>query len=97
MAIVNMSDVSIISRHQPSFHRSGSSWLKIVPYGVRKLLNWCKKNYGNIPIYITENGVSDRKGNLDDRARIYFYKHYITNIFKGDSKVQWVDENDTKW
>ena len=63
--------------------RSGSSWLKFTPWGLRKALNWARNNYGDVPIYITENGVSDRNGSLQDDHRIYYYKHYINNMLKG--------------
>jgi hypothetical protein len=53
------------------------------PWGLRKALNWARNNYGDVPIYITENGVSDRNGSLQDDHRIYFYKHYINNMLKG--------------
>ena len=54
------------------------------------MLNWVKDHYGGLDLFITEvlfsefpfdhhsqNGVSDRQGNLDDLNRIYYYKHYI--------------------
>ena len=37
----------------------------------------------SVPIVITENGVSDRIGNLDDLQRVYFLKHYINQLLKG--------------
>ena len=46
-------------------------------------MNWIKDHYGaELPIYITENGVSDRQGNLDDLNRIYYYKHYLNQLLK---------------
>ena len=66
------------------FNRSGSSWLKVTPWGLRKALNWVRNQYGDVPIYITENGVSDRNGSLQDDHRIYYYKHYINNVLKGE-------------
>ena len=52
--------------------------------GIRKIMNWIKKEYGaEIPIYVTENGVSDRIGNLDDMHREYYFKHYINQLLKG--------------
>ncbi|KOB70293.1 Glucosidase [Operophtera brumata] len=49
------------------------SWLKdigaVVPTGFANLLRWCKSSYNDPPIYITENGFSDR-GTLDDYGRI---------------------------
>lgn len=35
-----------------------SGWLKEVPWGFRKLLNWIKVRYDNPLIIVTENGVS---------------------------------------
>jgi lactase-phlorizin hydrolase len=55
-----------------------------VPFAFRVLLNWLKNEYDNQPIYITENGFSDHAGNLDDLPRIYYYKHYINNLLKGN-------------
>ena len=66
-----------------SAYRSGSSWLFVTPFGLRKVLNWVKKTYNNIPVYITENGVSDRNGSLTDYSRVYFYRNYINEMLKG--------------
>ena len=64
--------------------RSGSGWLKVVPWGLRKLLVWIKDHYNNPPLYITENGVSDKNGTLKDQHRIDFYSSYINNVLKGN-------------
>ena len=56
----------------------------MTPFGIRKLVNWAAARYGeNLPIYITENGYSDKIGNLDDMHREYYYKHYINQLLKG--------------
>ncbi|XP_059091138.1 cytosolic beta-glucosidase-like [Tigriopus californicus] len=65
-----------------NWYPSASSWLYVTPFGIRKLMNWLKNEYGDVPIYITENGYSDHQGNLDDIHRIYYYKHYINNLLK---------------
>ena len=46
-------------------------------------MQWIKTEYDNFPVLITENGVSDRNGSLDDQHRVYFYKHYINNVLQG--------------
>ena len=74
--------------HLPFFARSGSDWLKVTPVGIRRMLNWVKFTYGDFPIYITENGVSDRNGSLQDEHRIFYYKHYINNVFKGQLNIR---------
>ena len=63
-------------------------WLKDVPWGLRKLLGWIRDEYGNPPVVITENGVSDdpdHYGHLADQQRIRFYQGYINNVLKGRS------------
>ncbi|CAO2636694.1 Lactase/phlorizin hydrolase [Lemmus lemmus] len=65
---------------------SGSTWLKMTPFGFRKILNWLKEEYNNPPIYVTENGVS-RRGDpeLNDTDRIYYLRNYINAALKGKS------------
>jgi lactase-phlorizin hydrolase len=65
----------------PSWEGSASSWLKVVPWGFRKLLNWINKTYGNPTLYVTENGFSD-VGGLNDTGRVNYYTQYINNALK---------------
>lgn len=65
------------------FRRSGSSWLKVTPFAIRKQLKWIKDRYNNVPVYVTENGVSDRNGSLVDIHRINYYRAYINEVLKG--------------
>ena len=64
------------------YFRSGSSWLWVSPFGLRKNLNWIKNTY-NYPVYVTENGVSDRNGSLHDVHRVNYYRSYINEMLKG--------------
>ncbi|KAH9490978.1 hypothetical protein Btru_032374 [Bulinus truncatus] len=75
-------DQKIVTYRDPSWLQSVSYWLNINPIGIRKLLNWMRKEYGDIPIYITENGLSDRNGTLDDHHRIAYFRDYINNLLK---------------
>ena len=67
-----------------SWLKSGSFWLKVTPFGFRKLLRWIKEEYNNPPIYVTENGISER-GTLDfnDTWRTHYYRSYINEALKG--------------
>ena len=67
--------------------RSGSSWLSITAWAMRRTVAWIKREYGDIPIVITENGFSDKQGNLDDMHRIYYLKHYINQLLKGTTTL----------
>ena len=75
---------SIILTVKLSYCRAASSWLKVAPWGLRRLMQFIKSHYGEIPVYITENGFSDAQGNLDDMQREYYYKHNINQLLKGN-------------
>jgi len=66
--------------------RAASIWLKITPFGLRKMLNFIKDKFNNPEILITENGYSDKEGYLDDAMRVYYYKYYIIISFNSLSK-----------
>ncbi|CAK8692258.1 unnamed protein product [Clavelina lepadiformis] len=62
---------------------SASDWLYQVPWGVRKLLTWIKRNFQNPDIYITENGVSEHDYDYtNDDIRVNYYKNYINEVLK---------------
>ncbi|XP_072293793.1 lactase/phlorizin hydrolase, partial [Eucyclogobius newberryi] len=61
---------------------SGSGWLKVTPFGFRRILNFIKNNYGNPPIIVTENGVSQRQVELNDVLRQHYYTEYINQALK---------------
>ena len=65
----------------PEWPGCGSSWLKSVPWGLRKLLCWIKDEYNNPEIIITENGTSDN-GGLQDNDRIKYYRAHINETLK---------------
>lgn len=65
---------------------SGSLWLKVTPFGFRKILRWIKEEYNNPPIYVTENGVSERGAfEFNDTWRMHYYRAYINEALKGKS------------
>ncbi|VEN45407.1 unnamed protein product [Callosobruchus maculatus] len=69
-------------RYQPDdWEQGGQDFLKVVPWGMRKLLKWMKDTFNNPKIIITENGFSDNKQNLlDDDRRINYIKNYLSNV-----------------
>ncbi|XP_075970879.1 myrosinase 1-like [Anticarsia gemmatalis] len=73
-------DVGIVRVQDPKWPSdSSSSWLKVVPFGFRRLLNYISKTYNNVPIIVTENGYADFSG-LDDKARVSYYSHYLNAL-----------------
>nr|CAH0099626.1 unnamed protein product [Daphnia galeata] len=75
-------DQDIESYSDPTCYQSSFDWLTITPFGMRKTLNWIKDRFNDPEIIITENGISDRSGNVDDMMRVYYYKHNINSMLK---------------
>ncbi|XP_006880794.1 PREDICTED: lactase-phlorizin hydrolase [Elephantulus edwardii] len=75
-------DRGVASITDRSWPDSASFWLKVTPFGFRRILNWLKEEYNNPPIYITENGVSQRDLDLNDTIRIYYLRSYINEALK---------------
>lgn len=75
--IPSLSDDVGAKTHQPvDWPQGASSWLKVVPWGFRKMLNWISDNYGSPEIIVFENGFSD-KGGVEDENRVNYYKTYM--------------------
>jgi len=68
-------------KNEDWFH-SASTWLRVTPWGMRNILRYIQQRFSNPDILITENGISDRNGYLDDAMRIYYHKYYINNVLK---------------
>ncbi|XP_042325019.1 beta-klotho [Sceloporus undulatus] len=52
----------------------------VVPSGLRKVLNWVKKHYGDIDIYITASGIDDQS--LNDSLRKFYIEKYVRETLK---------------
>jgi len=71
----------------PIGNQADSDWLWVVPWGMRKLLNWVHQRYQQ-PIIITENGVDVPNETLlplhealNDTFRIDYIRDYTDNVF----------------
>ncbi|CAN0896450.1 Beta-glucosidase 40 [Linum grandiflorum] len=68
--------------------RANAIWLYMVPQGMRSLMNYVKQRYGgNLPVYITENGMDDPnspfisiKDAQKDDKRIRYLNSYLTSL-----------------
>ncbi|XP_046967937.1 myrosinase 1-like [Vanessa cardui] len=73
-------DIGIVRVQDPKWpSKSSSSWLKVVPFGFRRLLAWITKTYKDMPIIVTENGYADFSG-VEDDARVSYYCHYLNSL-----------------
>ncbi|XP_059665648.1 beta-glucosidase 42-like isoform X2 [Cornus florida] len=67
--------------------KAASSWLYVLPWGIRKVLNYIAQRYNNPPIYVTENGMDDEDSDtstlsemLDDKLRVNYFKGYLASV-----------------
>jgi len=81
-------DADVHAWADPTWPVSGSSWLHVVPWGLKKLLIWLHQEYPEMKsIWITENGVSElvtpnTKIDLCDKQRIFYHKTYINEMLR---------------
>ncbi|NXH06054.1 LPH hydrolase, partial [Loxia leucoptera] len=77
------SDRGVATVTDRSWLGSGSLWLKVTPFGFRKILRWINEEYNSPPIYVTENGVSERGAfKFNDTWRMHYYRTYINEALK---------------
>uniref|UniRef100_A0A3B4U6G1 beta-glucosidase n=1 Tax=Seriola dumerili TaxID=41447 RepID=A0A3B4U6G1_SERDU len=80
---VDLGNQGTKTTHDRTWIESGSFWLKITPFGFRKILKFIKDEYGNPPVYVTENGISERGAvDLNDIHRTHYYENYINQALK---------------
>ncbi|XP_014501361.1 beta-glucosidase 42 [Vigna radiata var. radiata] len=66
--------------------KAASEWLYVVPWGLRKVLNYVSQKYAT-PIFVTENGMDDEDSDelqlhemLDDKLRVRYFKGYLASV-----------------
>jgi beta-glucosidase len=65
----------------PNCPRTATDW-EIYPPGLTGILEWIKSRYGNLPLYITENGAAFEdtvlaNGAVDDRPRVEYVQDHL--------------------
>ncbi|XP_041976142.1 myrosinase 1-like [Aricia agestis] len=54
--------------------------MPVVPQGLRRILQWIKREYGNMEIMIAENGFSTKGVGLDDFNRIEYIEEHLKQV-----------------
>ncbi|CAH2991643.1 unnamed protein product [Chilo suppressalis] len=72
-------DTGVCMEQHPAWVKPGADWFTIYPPGFRKILNYIKNNYGNVPIIVTENGLCDY-GGLEDFVRVSYFNKYLYQL-----------------
>uniref|UniRef100_A0A8C6UNH4 Lactase n=1 Tax=Neogobius melanostomus TaxID=47308 RepID=A0A8C6UNH4_9GOBI len=79
-------DWDIMEQELTHFPQTGLKGQRAVSWGLRRVLNWIKLEYGDPEVYVTDNGVAtERKVSDDDSARVFFLKTYIDEALKAQS------------
>uniref|UniRef100_A0A8C6SIP7 Klotho n=1 Tax=Neogobius melanostomus TaxID=47308 RepID=A0A8C6SIP7_9GOBI len=66
---------------------SDTTWIpsplrSVVPWGLRKALNWINEHYRNVPVYVMANGVEEDPAHFKDNLRVYYLYNYINEALK---------------
>ncbi|CAH1106425.1 unnamed protein product [Psylliodes chrysocephalus] len=72
-------DIGVIRSLSPNWRLESNSWA-MVPYGVRRTLDWINTQYNKPDILITEMGMADDGTSINDDERIKFFTDYTCNI-----------------
>ncbi|BFG35073.1 hypothetical protein CerSpe_213470 [Prunus speciosa] len=74
---------SAVKMALPKRNESSSFEYPINPWGLQRLLEYMKQNYGNPPVYIHENGQQTaRNSSLEDRSRIKYVQGHIQALLE---------------
>ncbi|XP_063369931.1 myrosinase 1-like [Cydia amplana] len=65
---------------RPEWPATMSHWFMVHPEGFRALLSYVKRQYGDVPVFILENGLSDAGTDLDDQPRVDYYRNYLEQV-----------------
>ncbi|KAK2828312.1 hypothetical protein Q5P01_019346 [Channa striata] len=67
-------------------HMIDTTWIMsprpVVPWGLRKALNWVKEHYNDVPVYVMANGVQEDPARFKDSLRVYYLYNYINEALK---------------
>lgn len=74
LAVQEMTDITWLN---------SPSQVAVVPWGLRKVLNWLKAKYGDLPMYIISNGIDDDPHAAQDNLRVYYLQNYVNEALKG--------------
>ncbi|XP_021938454.1 myrosinase 1-like isoform X2 [Zootermopsis nevadensis] len=74
-------DIDVTFGALPNASESAAPSFQVVPWGLRKMLNWIKTEYDNVPVVIAENGFSDN-GEVEDSERIRYLVMHVSEMLK---------------
>jgi beta-glucosidase len=70
---------------QPAHAYTMTKW-EVFPDALRRVLLWVKERYGDVPLYVTENGAAFYDppkaidGRVDDPLRVHYYREHLRAV-----------------
>ncbi|XP_045484205.1 myrosinase 1 [Pieris rapae] len=74
-------EINAFMEPAPVWPPTSSDWFFEYPEGLRLLLSWLKKNYGDLEYRIMENGYASDKRDLNDIDRVNYYKTHLEQVY----------------
>lgn len=77
----NDPDINVVFGNFSNTTKSAAPYDDVVPWGLRKTLNWIKTAYNNVPVIITQNGFPDG-GDINDTERTQYLVSHMSEMLK---------------
>ncbi|XP_013137845.1 PREDICTED: myrosinase 1-like [Papilio polytes] len=74
-------ELGAILEYDTAWKKGACSWFWVYPEGIRKLLKSIKETYGDIEVFITENGLATKSSSLNDNERVDYYKKHLEQVW----------------
>ncbi|XP_045514117.1 myrosinase 1-like [Pieris brassicae] len=74
-------EINALMEPAPEWPPTSSKWFFEYPEGLRRLLSWLKKNYGDVEYRIMENGYASNKRDINDIDRVNYYKTHLEQVY----------------
>ncbi|CAH0717629.1 unnamed protein product, partial [Brenthis ino] len=73
-------EFEIVMSTRTDWKLAATNWFYVNAPGFRHQLRWLKKNYGDVEIFITENGFAGYDFGLKDYDRVQYYKDHLEQV-----------------
>ncbi|CAK1543621.1 unnamed protein product [Leptosia nina] len=79
--LYGLEELGAVLEVAPEWPGTSSNWFFEYPVGLRRLLSWLKKNYGDLDFRIMENGYASDKRDINDYDRVKYYREHLEQVY----------------
>ncbi|XP_041976042.1 myrosinase 1-like [Aricia agestis] len=73
-------ELNAVLEHPPGSTYGALDIMPIYPPGFRRLLNWVRQQYGDVEVFVSENGLATSGTNLEDHIRVDYLTRYMEQV-----------------